>query len=82
MRPRSFGFPYFGKASDDENGCIMRPKKPRFFIVEVVFGAGVKTGLADGVGDARIVPDGAGAGEDGSNRLSCARMAAAEKTRV
>jgi len=82
MRPRSFGFSYFGKTSDDENGCSMRPKKPRFFMVEVVIGAGVETALAAGVGDARTLSDGVAVGEDVSNTLSCARMAAAAKSKV
>ena len=60
----------------------MRPKKPRFFIVEVVIGGGVETGLAVGVGDARVVSDGGGVGDDVSNRLSCARMAAEATSRV
>ena len=41
---------------------MMRPKKPRFCMVVVVMGAGVGTGVADGLGVAVV-----------SNMLSCAR---------
>jgi len=59
----------------------MRPKKPRFCIVEVVMGAGVETGVVTGPGDESTVSAGVGVG-DPSKRLSCARAPAAANRKV
>src|SRR5256885_17253027 len=45
INPRSLRSLYFGNTSDEENGCRMRPKRPRFFRVVVVIGVGVGTGV-------------------------------------
>src|SRR5690242_16508310 len=74
-KPRSLRFSYFGKTSEEENGCSMRPKKPRFRIVVVVIGAGVGVPI----GEADVVPAGLGVGE-ASNRVSCALTAVADRT--
>src|SRR5690348_5380178 len=77
IRPRNLRFPYLGKTSVEENGCSIRLKNPRFFMVVVVIGAGVPTGavedagVADGVAVARV-----------STIDSCARRPAAAKIRL
>src|SRR5438128_12568388 len=45
INPRSLRSLYLGNTSDEENGCRMRPKRPRFFRVVVVIGVGVGTGV-------------------------------------
>src|SRR6266436_8768061 len=75
INPRSLRSLYFGSTSDEENGCKMRPKRPRFFRVVVVIGVGVGTGVVATGGFA------SGAAE-GSGPVSCAGRPAVKASRI